>query len=133
MIPLIGFLRRNKIHNKCSESIHVPPHVGTSFNHSNVLDRTMFVVLLPILSDKTSHAILEIKRYHVLRYVEVSDIGQGKTLAEELPSGIGDVVVLSQIQTPNLLLLQQVNQLVNLLIAKGTSQILSIQGLKADE
>jgi hypothetical protein len=99
----------------------VPPAVGHPFDHSDVLERAVQVVLLPVLSYVIAHIVLELVADHVLTHVQMRYVRQMQGVAEVPPAVGGDVVGFADIEAPYGLLLQELHKAAQLLVPDGVA------------
>lgn len=98
-------------------------------DHLQVLQRAVQSVLFTVFSDIISHFVLELVGNHVLRDIQMSDEGLLEAFAEEVPHFVADFVVLTDVQAPNLFLLEQLDETANLSIANRRRKVLNVKPL----
>lgn len=63
-----------KTHCTTTTKVNIPPHVCTSFNHAEVLESAVEVVLFAVFPNVVSHLVLQFDGNGMFRHIQMGDI-----------------------------------------------------------
>lgn len=80
----------------------IPPTVCTLNDNVKVVRVNMHVMFFPVFTDSKSNFVFHVCRNRMLRCIHVCDLRMNESLRKLLPRFVGYVIILSDIETPNI-------------------------------
>ena len=104
----------------------IPPAVRALNDHIEIVRIYVHIMLFPVFADRKTDFLLHIRGNGVFRGVHVCNFGMNQSLREFLPCRVRNIVVLTDVQTPNIArrLLKDAKKMVNLIVSHSFVEIL---------